>query len=90
MKFCSVLVPLCSVCRAPQGARGLKCDGYVPQEEVFRRAPQGARGLKYGLGDSIPPCPPRRAPQGARGLKCKAGRARWYTIPVAPRKGRVG
>ena len=57
-------------CRAPQGARGLKCEkAFVAEFIVGGRAPQGARGLKYccELADQVRAV--RRAPQGARGLK---------------------
>ena len=35
--------------RAPQGARGLKCEIVLEGVDHARRAPQGARGLKCGL-----------------------------------------
>ena len=39
-------------CRAPQGARGLKCqEQTVKPSTSTSRAPQGARGLKYRHGD---------------------------------------
>ena len=56
-------------CRAPQGARGLKCITVrLNSFSSLSRAPQGARGLKFN------PCNSSnegkgRAPQGARGLK---------------------
>ena len=58
-----------TLCRTPQGVRGLKyaVDEHTPPQ--VRRTPQGVRGLKYSplfpLGEIVA----RRTPQGVRGLK---------------------
>ena len=78
-----------AICRAPQGARGLKyftLDAAASHEN--RRAPQGARGLKC-----------LAIPATSKGLMSRPARGAWIemipplqsddTTIVAPRKGRV-
>ena len=57
------------ICRAPQGARGLKFSfmAFTPYA-IAGRAPQGARGLKFRIRNKKWVAE-SRAPQGARGLK---------------------
>ena len=59
---------LTGCCRAPHGARGLKCSAPADVVIALGRAPHGARGLKLNLSKT-PACQRSRAPHGARGLK---------------------
>ena len=65
-------------CRAPYGARGLKCFNFCVMFGYFAsRAPYGARGLKStSATDSATGRKNCRAPYGARGLKCETHRIR--------------
>ena len=73
-------------CRAPQGARGLKCDYVWKVIQVNGRAPQGARGLKSIAKGSGSPLL-GRAPQGARGLKFHYSAAFIHAPQSRPARG---
>ena len=77
------------LCRAPQGARGLKSYWFWLFPSNVCRAPQGARGLKYFLWESGSPLSQSRPARGAW-VEIKQGKDYDFTTLVAPRKGRVG
>ena len=69
MKYCYYGLVRRYVCRAPQGARGLKYFLWESGSPLSHgRAPQGARGLKSQSRKKLV-IELGRAPQGARGLK---------------------
>ena len=75
-----------SICRAPQGARGLKSFDIYHMVTLFGRAPQGARGLKYQFTLLSNWAYPSRPARGAW-VEISPSTVRWTVTSSRPARG---